>query len=79
MLFQTLSTRNLYLTKIQGHIAENVVAQYAMLMNALLAMLPLLQYGSLEDVDAVVSFEIFRALKLTLFESFWVLTFYDPI
>ena len=31
------------------------------------------------DVDAVVSFESIRALKLTLFESFRVLTFYDPI
>ena len=31
------------------------------------------------DVDAVVSFESFRALKLTLFESFRVLKYYDPI
>jgi hypothetical protein len=30
------------------------------------------------DVDAVVSFECFRALKLTLFESFWVLKSLDP-
>ena len=33
----------------------------------------------LKDVDAVVSFESFRALKLTLFESFRVLKYYDPI
>ena len=32
-----------------------------------------------EDVDAVVSFESFRALKVTLFESFRVLKNYDPI
>ena len=32
-----------------------------------------------KDVDAVVSFESFRALKLTLFESFKVLKSYDPI
>ena len=29
--------------------------------------------------DAVVSFESFRALKVTLFESFKVLKYYDPI
>ena len=35
--------------------------------------------GTYFDVDAVVSFENFRALKLTLFESFRVLKFYNPI
>jgi hypothetical protein len=33
----------------------------------------------LTHTDAVVSFESFRALKLTLFESFRVLKSYNPI
>ena len=36
-------------------------------------------FSSSWDVDAIVSFESFRALKLTLFESFRVLKYYDPI
>ena len=36
-------------------------------------------YNILYDVDAVVSFESFRALKPTLFESFRVSKLYDPV
>ena len=35
--------------------------------------------NKLKHTDAVVSFESFRALKLTLFESFRILKSYHPI
>ena len=33
--------------------------------------------GDIFDVEAIVSFESFRALKLTLFETFRVLKYYN--
>ena len=47
MKSQTLPTSTLSLTKLQGHIAESVVAQCALLMTALLAMVTLTQFASL--------------------------------